>query len=122
MTHDPLECDIQAGLVEYLGLVLPHDVLFFAVPNEGMGAARTGGGLARMAKLKRMGLRSGVADLCFTHKGRSYYLEMKRRLGKQSANQLQFEADAIRSGAEYTVAHSFDEAVTALIIWGILKD
>ncbi len=118
---DPLEAEIQIQLVDYLTLVAPaRGFLFFAVPNEAMGAARSRGGLARMARLKRMGLRSGVADLVFVMSGRVYFLEMKRRGGKQSTNQLQFEADAIRAGAEYAVAHSFDEAINTLKSWSII--
>ncbi len=121
MIDDPLESEIQIQLVEYLSLVAPsRGFLFFSCANEAMGKASTGGGLARMSKLRRMGLRSGVADLVFIKDGRAYFLEMKRRLGKQSVNQLQFEADAIRAGAEYAVAHSFDESLEILRKWLIL--
>ena len=118
---DPLEAAIQVQLVEYLRLVLPaRGVLFFSSPNEGMGHAQGGGGIARMVKLKRMGLLSGVADLVFVMRGRAYFLELKRRKGVQSVNQLTFEADATRAGADYAVAHSFDEAVNILKAWGII--
>ena len=118
---DPLEASIQIQLVEYLSIVAPsRGFLFFAVPNEGMGKAQSGAGMGRMMRLRRMGLRSGVADLVFVKDGRAYFLEMKRRLEKQSVNQLYFEADAIRAGAEYSVAHSFDEAVNVLKSWLII--
>jgi len=117
-SNEPLESDIQIQLVEYLRLVLhSRGVLFFSSPNEGMGEARSGGGIARMARLKRMGLLPGVADLIFIADGAVYFLELKRLKGKQSANQLIFEADAIRAGAEYAVAHSFDEALEILRAW-----
>jgi predicted type IV restriction endonuclease len=73
-----------------------------------------------MVRLKKMGLRSGVADLVIIKEGCVFFLELKRRLGKQSANQLLFEADAIRAGADYAVAHSFDEAVNILKSWEII--
>jgi hypothetical protein len=118
---DPLESAIQTSLVEYLHLMAQsRGFLFFAVPNEGMGKAQSGAGMGRMMRLRRMGLRSGVADLVIVKDGRAYFLEMKRRLGKQSANQLEFEADAIRAGAEYAVAHSFDEALKILKNWEVL--
>lgn len=118
---DPLEAAIQIALVEYLSLVAPsRGFLYFAVPNEGMGKAQSGAGMGRMMKLRRMGLRSGVADLVIVKDGRAYFLEMKLRLGKQSVNQLQFEADAIRAGAEYAVAHGFDEALEILRRWLII--
>jgi len=118
---DPLEAEIQIQLVQYLVLAAPsRGFLFWSTPNEGMGNARGGGGIGRMLKLKRMGLRSGVADLVIIKEGRVFFLELKRRLGKQSANQLVFEADAIRAGADYAVAHSFDEAVNILKSWEII--
>jgi len=118
---DPLEAEIQIQLVQYLALAAPsRGFLFFSVPGEALGSARTGAGIGRMVRLKKMGLRSGVADLVIVKNGRVYFLELKRRLGKQSANQLVFEADAIRSGADYAVAHSFDEAVNILKSWEII--
>jgi len=118
---DPLEADIQIQLVQYLALAAPsRGFIFFSVPGEALGSARSGAGIGRMVKLKRMGLRSGVADLVIVKDGHVYFLELKRRLGKQSANQLVFEADAIRSGADYAVAHSFDEAVNVLKAWTIV--
>lgn len=121
MIDDPLESDIQIQLVEYLNLMAPsRGFLFFSSPNEAMGKAQSGAGMGRMMRLRRMGLRSGVADLVIVKNGRVYFLEMKRRTGKQSVNQLQFEADAIRAGAEYAVAHGFDEAVKILKTWAIL--
>lgn len=119
---DPLESDIQIQLVKYLNLVNTKGAfIFYAVPNEAMGNVRTPGGIGRMAKLKRMGLRSGVADLCFVWQGRAYFLELKRRLERQTVNQLDFESDAIRARAVYAVAHSFDEAVSILQGWGIIQ-
>jgi hypothetical protein len=117
----PLEADIQAQLVEYCQLVAPaRGFLFFAVSNEALGKARNGAGLARMAKLRKMGLRSGVADLVFVKAGRAYFLEMKRPGGKQSESQRQFQADAEAVGAPYAVAFSFDEAVEILHGFGVL--
>ena len=121
MISDPLEAEIQIQLVQYLTLAAPsRGFLFFSVPGEALGSARSGAGIGRMVRLKKMGLRSGVADLVIVKDGRVYFLELKRRLGKQSANQLVFEADAIRAGADYAVAHSFDEAVNTLKAWGII--
>ena len=115
------EADIQIQLVDYLRLVAPQrGFLFFACSNEAMGEARTGAGLGRMARLKRMGLRSGIADLVFVKDGRVYFLEMKRPGGKISDNQANFGLDATKSGAKYEVAWSFDEALKILKMWAII--
>lgn len=117
----PLESEIQTAVVDYLNLAIVPSVLFFSVPNEALGRAKSQGGIARMARLKRMGLRPGVADMVFVKDGRAYFLEMKRRTGKQSTSQLFFEADAIKAGASYAVAHSIDEAINQLKAWKIVK-
>jgi len=117
---DPLESDIQIQVVTLLRLFeKSRGFLFWSAPNELMGQARGAAGIGRMVKAKRMGLRAGVADLIIVKEGRAYCLEMKRRGGKQSADQLEFEADCIRAGTEYAVAHSYDEAVKILQIWRI---
>ena len=85
-----------------------------------MGKARNTGGIARMARLKRMGLRPGTADLVFVKYGRVYFLEMKRRGQKQRETQTQFENDAIRTGALYAVADSFEKAIAILQSWKII--
>ena len=117
-----LESDIQIQIVEYLTLMAPsRGFFFFSIPNEAMGAARGKGGLARMAKLKRMGLRPGVADLVIIKAGRAYFLEVKRNDGKMSQNQKDFENLVFAHGSEYGVAYSFDEAVLILKFWDIVE-
>ena len=115
------EADIQIQLVDYLRLVAPQrGFLFFAVPNEGMGEARTGAGLGRMARLKRMGLRSGVADLVFVKDGQAYFLEMKGPGGRWSDKQQDFARDAAHVGAKYGIAWSFEQALKILKLWAII--
>lgn len=93
---------------------------FFAVSNEAMGKSNNSGGLARMAKLKKMGMRHGVADLVFVKNGQAYFLEMKSAKGVQSEYQKEFEADANKTGAFYALSHSFEEAIKILQSWTII--
>ena len=114
------ESDIQIQVVEYVSLLAAQcGFIFWSTPNEGMGEAKTGAGLGRMARLKKMGLRSGVADLVFIKDSRAYFLEMKKPGGKQSENQKAFQLDAVRVGACYAIADSFDLAVKILQGWGL---
>jgi len=116
------ESDIQIQVVEYCRL---HEkrcgFLFFAVPNEAMGRAKTGAGIGRMMKLKKMGLRSGVADLVFVKHGRPYFLEMKALKGTVSMNQRDFAEDVQRVNASYAVAYSFEDAENQLRLWRIIE-
>jgi hypothetical protein len=94
--------------------------IFFSVPNELLGSATGRGGMGRMARFKRMGLRPGVTDIVIVRGGKAFFLELKSPVGVQSDSQIQFCADATRAGAECAVARSFDEALDALSMWGIL--
>lgn len=115
------ESDLQVELVEYLEYFEKKDCFtFFAVPNEALGKARSGAGIARMKRLQKMGLRSGVADLIFFKRGRAYCLELKSKVGKQSESQKNFESICLFVGVPYVVARSFNEAVSVLKEWGIL--
>jgi len=110
------EADIQIQVVEYVSLLAAQcGFIFCSIPNEGKDRANP----ARLAKLKRMGLRPGVADLVFIKDGRAYFLEMKKPGGKQSDDQIDFQLDAACAGAQYAVAWSFEEAVKILQLWGI---
>lgn len=111
------ESDIQAQVVEWLRLFeVPCGFMVHSVPNEGKDRANP----ARLAKLKRMGFRAGVADLVIVKAGRVYFLEMKRPGENQSPNQTDFAVDAHRVGAPYAVAHSFEEAEKIVKNWQII--
>jgi len=111
------EADIQIQVIEYASLLAAQcGFIFCSIPNEGKDRANP----ARLAKLKRMGLRLGVADLVFIKDGRAYFLEMKKPGKKQSDDQIDFQLDAARVGAQYAVAWSFEEAVKILQSWGII--
>ena len=115
------EADIQIQVADLLRLhERARGFIFFSCANEAMGAARSGAALGRMARLKRMGLRAGVADLIVVKDGRTYFLEMKAAKGKQSEAQSNFEYDAYYAGAPYKIVRSLDEAVKILQSWSII--
>lgn len=112
------ESDIQILVADWLRLYeSARDFIFFSVPNEGLDRASP----ARLAKLKRMGLRPGVADIVIIWHGRAYFLELKTATGKQSEHQSAFQADCFYAGAEYGLAHSFEEAQKIVKEWGIIS-
>lgn len=115
------ESQIQIQVADWLRMYeSARDFIFFAVPNEGMGAAKTGAGLGRMARLKRMGLRPGVADIVIIKGGKAYFLELKTPEGVQSERQSAFQADCFYVGAEYAIARSFEEAQKIVKNWSIV--
>lgn len=111
------ESDIQIQVADWLRANAARcDFFFFAIPNEGIDRASP----ARLAKLERMGLLPGAADLVIIKAGKVFFLEMKRPSGKQSDQQRDFERAAITHGANYAIAYSFDQASEILRNWRII--
>lgn len=91
--------------------------LWFHVPNGERRDARTG------AKLKRMGVRPGVADFLFAlpPHGRMVALELKApKEGRLTDSQKKFRHDLELAGGEYAIARSPEEAIDQLKRWGII--
>ena len=98
--------------------------VYLSVPNEGtLATGRTGDGkqFARLAILKKMGMRPGASDLIIGHSGRMYCLEVKNETGEQSTDQLLFEAWCVRCGIPYVVVRSVDDVLYWLREWGIVE-
>jgi hypothetical protein len=128
---EPLESEIQIGLVNLLNHVLRDGrIEFYHTPNGELRDIRTA------AKLKAMGVRPGVADLFFLWGepmsvvgephvqtvSRILYLELKRRGEYLSPAQEQFRDSVTAKGSWYEVADSIDEAVEILKRYGVLKN
>ncbi|MCM5558506.1 hypothetical protein [Pleomorphomonas sp. JP5] len=113
--HD--EDDIQASLVEHLKWRLARGVVWYAVPN---GEKRD---KITASRLKRLGVRAGVADVAFVLPGgAAAYLELKAgKDGRQSDEQKQFEADVVAAGARYALARTLDDALSILLEWGAIR-
>ena len=110
------EDGLHRTIVQYLKMIPAKGLIWFHCPNGEYRSKATG------AKLQAMGVRPGVADLCFTLPGgQSAYLELKRVGGRQSVEQRVFQADCERAGCAYAVAHTIEEAVTVLLSWGALR-
>jgi len=107
---------LQTFVLAHLEAYARRNVYAFAIPN----AARRSPMLA--ARMKAEGLRAGVADLCIMLPGgRTGWLELKNRKGRQSVAQLSFAAICERLDHDYAVVRSLDEAITVLKAWGALK-
>ncbi len=103
------EYDIHVAIVELLELLR---VFHFAIINELAGGGQ--GARIRMARSKKMGLRSGVSDLVAFPKGRVVFLEVKTPKGRLSKNQREFRDIVLALGLEYYVVRSVDEAALAV--------
>lgn len=99
MKHD--EFDFQCLVVSSLEHA---GVPVFSVPNHLMR-----NGLAELRREMKAGFRKGAPDLIAGKNGKSYWLELKTPVGKQSAEQVAFSSVARLFGAEYRVVRTLDD-------------
>lgn len=126
MILNPSETDIQISICDYLSLMaVHHGFIFFSIPNEGLMKAASIGKIPSkivyilITTLRKMGLLPGAADLEIIHKGRAYFLEVKKPGGQLSDAQKLFRQRALDCGAEYVVVKSVDDVINALEVWEI---
>lgn len=96
------EAKIQADIVQYLQT---RGVYFFSVPNEAAGRDAA----IRMARLKALGLRSGVSDMVLIFPGQVVFVEVKDDKGKQSDAQRRFQDKVNELGFDYYLVRSVED-------------
>lgn len=104
---------LQKLVVDYLRVACP-DLIFFHPAN--------GGGRSKVeaAILKGLGVRAGVADLCFVQPGgQASFIELKAEKGSPSQSQKTFRDDCDRQGIPYAVCKSLAEVQGTIRAWGI---
>lgn len=110
------ERDLHLQVVALLRATAAPGVVFTHIANERKATPRQG------AFLKRMGVLAGVPDLMILIPGRgAHFLELKRKGGKLTQNQIDFSLAASDAGCEWRTAHSLDEAQTVLVWWGAIR-
>ena len=106
----------QRGIVQLLQLQANPDWIWFHVPNGEYRSKRTG------ARLKAMGVRAGVADLCLISPGsRAHFIEVKAPKGRMSPEQRAFRDACERAGAGFAIVRSIDEAGDVMQSWGVFE-
>jgi hypothetical protein len=108
------EAQIHRALCDHLRLRGKPDVLWLHCPNGERRDKITG------AKLKRMGVLAGAADLLLWHRGNSFALELKAPGGRLSEAQLEFLARFNDAGGHSACAEGIDRAIAVLESWDLL--
>jgi hypothetical protein len=98
------ETAIQAAILDYLALKRVFAIRINNIPATFFD--KTG---ARQFRRLPKHTPRGVADIFAIKDGEPIFLEVKSESGKQSPEQEQFEIDAIRAGAIYSVVRSIDD-------------
>jgi hypothetical protein len=107
------ELPIHESIVQWLNLALPREAFFFHPANGEYRNPATG------ARLKRMGLRRGVPDLCVLYGGKFIGIEIKAPKKKLSPDQAEVHRQIKDAGCEVFTVHSIMEAAMALEICGV---
>lgn len=88
---------------------------FFSVPNGGARSSLQG------KIFKMTGVYAGVADTLFMYKGKTYCLEFKNELGKQSDKQIAWQEIIQKQGFSYYIVrdlNTFKSIITSIIKYG----
>lgn len=110
----PTEDEEQAYIVSWAKINesrYPELKLLYHIPNEGKRSNREG------ARMKRLGLRRGVSDLCLPVARCGFhglYIELKAQDGKATAEQNEFIRDVLGQGYYARVCFGADEAVMVI--------
>lgn len=104
------EEDLQRAVAQWLR-IQHKSLVWFHVPN---GGARNAGEAGR---LKAMGVRPGVADLCFVLFGLTAWIELKSASGAPTAEQLAFRDEVQARGQEWHTARTLEEVMSIVAGW-----
>lgn len=92
---------------------LARDCFWFHPPN---GGSRN---VIEAVKLKAMGTRAGVPDLCFVRHGKAYFIELKAPKGRVSEPQSNAMTEITRAGAPVAICRNLDEVLACWNKWGL---
>jgi hypothetical protein len=110
------EEDIHAAIIGLLRAKADPRTIWYH-PANGMHADPI-----HVSRFKRLGLLPGVADICLTLPGgRSAFLEVKSKDGRQSEAQKNFQLWCELNGAPYCIVKSLVEADAVLSEWGAYR-
>jgi len=94
---------LQISVARFLDVALPDGAVWFAVPNGGSRDVR------EAAKLKAMGVKSGIPDLCIVYRARVIFIELKAKDGRVRSSQSEMMSALTMAGAVVNVCRSLDD-------------
>jgi hypothetical protein len=99
---------LQAAVMQYLALALPHDAIAHHSPGEGLRSKRAQGELARS------GHKKGWPDIEIVWRGRVYFIELKVPGSYPSAAQREMHKRLMYCDAPVMLCRSLPEVEAAL--------
>jgi hypothetical protein len=114
--HKPKEIALHCAVAKLLREHCLESWQWFHIPN---GEARD---IRTAVKLKKMGVKAGLADIALISPGGMFHaLELKRLGERLSDAQRDFQSWCVRSAVPYSVAYSLDDALEVLSAWNCLR-
>jgi hypothetical protein len=113
---EPTEDQLQIYSADVIAAFGDPQVVAYHTPNGG----KRDYSVAKL--LKRFGTLPGVADWTFITPGAiASYLELKKKGGRLSVEQKEFQRRVTALGCRYLVAYNLQEIDAALIELGVIK-
>jgi hypothetical protein len=109
------EAEIHMAIADLLTKAASPGVSWFHPANGELRNIRTA------VKLKRMGVRAGVPDICLIINGVMHGLELKTAKGRTSPAQQAMHAEMRQAGVIIEIAHGIQAAVDVLRRWGAIR-
>ena len=106
------ERDFHRSVADFLAVALPRDAIWTTFPAGG-------GGEARGAHLKSVGLVKGWPDVQILWRGLFIGVELKSETGKPSLEQIQVGLAIEKAGGKWFIARSIDDLTRKLTACGV---
>lgn len=107
-----IEDTLQMSVADYLRYQFPT-LLWFHTPNGGKRHPR------EAARLKRMGVLPGVADILLFWKSGMGAIELKSDIGRQRDTQKEFMLKWVANGGRYNICRSIEDVQDTMRAWGV---
>jgi hypothetical protein len=112
----PIERRTHIAVADLLRIAAKPGWIFSHIANGEHRSKQTA------ALLQRMGVRPGLFDfMLIGPDGRHFWLELKRGRAPLSEAQERFRQELVERSVVHGVARSFDDAVSCLRGWGVLR-
>ena len=106
------ESIIQQQICDYLSAA---GVFYFSIPNEHYNISH-----GQRVTLHKMGMLSGIPDICILANNTCYFLEVKNETGKPSKQQLIIHKALTDKGYKVAIVRSVEDVKTILTVWSII--
>lgn len=106
------EAQLHKAAADYLDRILPPKSWWTTIPAGG-------GGRIRGAILKRLGYAAGTPDLLICYAGKAFFIELKAKKGKLSAEQVGQHEALNEASVPVEICRSITDIGCALSRWQI---